>query len=174
MFASASTVHDEYLFVHVYMHACVCVCVCVSLLILQIPVLSTAEDAGHRDICYTGNTSFSGDFVVEDYKTSSGYWHRRLIFLSDRNIVQSEARLFRDYPPSHCINRPLPPVPKQPPPGERSHNKIAVKRSIYACCCLASTASAMSQLVLHVLEGAKQICMSIHEVLTQMPGWVFD
>ncbi|KAK2559373.1 eEF1A lysine and N-terminal methyltransferase [Acropora cervicornis] len=43
-----------------------------------------------------GNSELSGDFVVEDVDGDGGHQYRRLIFLSNRNVVQSEARLVAD------------------------------------------------------------------------------
>jgi len=59
----------------------------------QVPFLSTGEDLGNRVVLHEGNSELSGDFVVEDVDGDGGHQYRRLIFLSNRNVVQSEARL---------------------------------------------------------------------------------
>lgn len=60
---------------------------------LQVPFLSIGEDLGNRVVLHEGNSELSGDFVVEDVDGDGGHKYRRLIFLSNRNVVQSEARL---------------------------------------------------------------------------------
>lgn len=48
---------------------------------------------GKRIIRYQGKSDFSGDFIVEDVFTENNDVYRRLIFLNNRNVVQSEAKL---------------------------------------------------------------------------------
>lgn len=62
----------------------------------QVPFLSIGEDLGNRVVLHEGNSELSGDFVVEDVDGDGGHQYRRLIFLSNRNVVQSEARLVAD------------------------------------------------------------------------------
>ncbi|KAJ8688488.1 hypothetical protein QAD02_024283 [Eretmocerus hayati] len=57
-----------------------------------IPFLSLGSDIGNRKICYEGKSDFSGSFVVEEIETGDGLF-RRLIFLNNQFVVQSEARL---------------------------------------------------------------------------------
>ncbi|KAE8610734.1 hypothetical protein XENTR_v10012226 [Xenopus tropicalis] len=59
----------------------------------QIPFLSAGEDIGARTIQHRGKSDFSGEYVVEDVKGDGNSSYRRLIFLSNQNVVQSEARL---------------------------------------------------------------------------------
>ena len=44
-------------------------------------------------VLYEGKSALSGDYVVEDVDGDGGQKYRRLIFLSNKNVVQSEARL---------------------------------------------------------------------------------
>jgi len=62
------------------------------LLLLQSPFLSLGDEINIRTERHRGSSSLSGDFVVEDIDVS-GDLHRRLIFLSNKNLVQSEASL---------------------------------------------------------------------------------
>lgn len=62
----------------------------------QVPFLSVGEDLGNRVVLYEGNSQSSGDYVVEDVDGDGGQKFRRLIFLSNKNVVQSEARLITD------------------------------------------------------------------------------
>ena len=59
----------------------------------QVPFLSIGENLGNRVVLHEGNSSLSGDYVVEDVDRDSGQKFRRLIFLSNKNVIQSEARL---------------------------------------------------------------------------------
>ncbi|XP_069674155.1 eEF1A lysine and N-terminal methyltransferase homolog isoform X1 [Periplaneta americana] len=59
----------------------------------QIPFLSVGSDVGRREVCYRGHSQMSGDFVVEEVEGDGGHLFRRLIFLSNQGVVQSEARL---------------------------------------------------------------------------------
>jgi len=54
--------------------------------------LSLGEEINIRTERYRGISSLSGEFVVEDVDVS-GNLCRRLIFFSNKNLVQSEARL---------------------------------------------------------------------------------
>ena len=65
----------------------------VFLAFIQVPFLSVGEDLGNRVILHEGNSVLSGDYVVEDVDGDGGQKFRRLIFLSNKNVVQSEARL---------------------------------------------------------------------------------
>ncbi|XP_014678496.1 PREDICTED: methyltransferase-like protein 13 [Priapulus caudatus] len=58
----------------------------------QVPFLSVGADIGRRTTVHQGHSELSGDFVVEDVETDAGLF-RRLVFLSNQNVVQSEAKL---------------------------------------------------------------------------------
>lgn len=59
---------------------------------IQVPFLSVGQDIGNRQIRYKGKSEMSGDYVIEDVDVS-GDMYRRLVFSSNPNIVQSEAKL---------------------------------------------------------------------------------
>nr|XP_034978267.1 eEF1A lysine and N-terminal methyltransferase isoform X2 [Zootoca vivipara] len=59
----------------------------------QVPFLSVGGDIGIRTIQHRGSSPLSGEYVIEDVKGDGAHYFRRLIFLSNRNVVQSEARL---------------------------------------------------------------------------------
>ncbi|KAJ9601480.1 hypothetical protein L9F63_000363 [Diploptera punctata] len=59
----------------------------------QIPFLSVGSDVGKREVCYRGHSQMSGDFVVEEVEGDNGQLFRRLIFLNNQGVVQSEARI---------------------------------------------------------------------------------
>ncbi|KAM3840217.1 eEF1A lysine and N-terminal methyltransferase isoform 2-T2 [Vipera latastei] len=59
----------------------------------QVPFLSVDGDIGIRTIQHSDTSPFSGEYVIEDVKGDGACYFRHLIFLSNRNVVQSEARL---------------------------------------------------------------------------------
>ncbi|CAL1541569.1 unnamed protein product [Lymnaea stagnalis] len=59
----------------------------------QIPFLSIGEDLGKRYAVAQGHSDISGDYLVEDVELNGGQLFRRLVFLANKNVVQSEARL---------------------------------------------------------------------------------
>ena len=67
-----------------------------SLLHLQVPFLSVGGDIGVRTVQHQACSPLSGNYVVEDVQGDDKRYFRRLIFLSNRNVVQSEARLLKD------------------------------------------------------------------------------
>ncbi|XP_017893172.1 methyltransferase-like protein 13 [Ceratina calcarata] len=58
----------------------------------DIPFLSLGTDVGVRTKCYEGKSELSGPFVVEEIE-KDGSEFRRLIFLNNPYVIQSEARL---------------------------------------------------------------------------------
>jgi len=56
--------------------------------------LSLGDEINIRTERHRGMSSLSGEFVVEDVDVG-GDLYRRLIFFSNKNLVQSEARLVR-------------------------------------------------------------------------------
>ncbi|KAL6440843.1 hypothetical protein ACFW04_003339 [Cataglyphis niger] len=58
----------------------------------DIPFLSLGSDVGARTICYEGKSDISGPFVVEEV-AKDGHEFRRLVFLNNPYVIQSEARL---------------------------------------------------------------------------------
>lgn len=66
------------------------------LLFLQVPFLSVGGDIGVRTVQHQDCSPVSGDYVIEDVQGDDRRYFRRLIFLSNRNVVQSEARLLKD------------------------------------------------------------------------------
>ena len=59
----------------------------------QVPYLSIGEDVGERKIIHRGSSTYTGDYVVEDVQIDRDEMFRHLVFLSNKNVVQSEARL---------------------------------------------------------------------------------
>ncbi|KAL4223238.1 Methyltransferase-like protein 13 [Mactra antiquata] len=59
----------------------------------KVPFLSLGNDIGSRNICEQGNSKMSGDYIVEEVEGHGGVIFRRLVFLANQRIVQSETRL---------------------------------------------------------------------------------
>ncbi|NWI11501.1 MET13 protein, partial [Crypturellus soui] len=94
----------------------------------QVPFLSVGGDIGVRMVQHCNTSPLSGEYVVEDVKGDDKCYFRRLIFLSNRNVVQSEARLLAPAPlPGQKKRRKdkRKPVPTEPP--------SAIDKS-YLCC----------------------------------------
>ncbi|KAM5239018.1 eEF1A lysine and N-terminal methyltransferase isoform 3-T3 [Ctenodactylus gundi] len=64
--------------------------------VLQVPFLSVGGDIGFRTVQHKDRSPLSGDYVIEDVQGDDRRYFRRLIFLSNRNVVQSEVRLLKD------------------------------------------------------------------------------
>ncbi|XP_073903584.1 eEF1A lysine and N-terminal methyltransferase isoform X3 [Castor canadensis] len=62
----------------------------------KVPFLSVGGDIGVRTVQHQDCSPLSGDYVIEDVQGDDRRYFRRLIFLSNRNVVQSEARLLKD------------------------------------------------------------------------------
>lgn len=69
-----------------------------SLSSLQVPFLSVGGDIGVRTVRHRDTSPLSGEYVVEDVKGDGTCYFRRLIFLCNRNVVQSEVRLLPPTP----------------------------------------------------------------------------
>jgi len=63
-----------------------------DLLNKKVPYLSFGEDLGQRTVLFQGISDFNGEYAVEDVKIENEIF-RRLIFLNNQNIIQSEAKL---------------------------------------------------------------------------------
>lgn len=51
-----------------------------------------------RTVRHHDTSTLSGEYVIEDVKGDGTCYFRRLIFLRNRNVVQSEARLLAPMP----------------------------------------------------------------------------
>lgn len=59
----------------------------------KIPFLSLGSDVGSRKLIHKGSSELSGDFVIEDVTVNDKKTFRRLIFLNNQSVIQSEALL---------------------------------------------------------------------------------
>ncbi|XP_072176738.1 eEF1A lysine and N-terminal methyltransferase-like [Diadema setosum] len=60
---------------------------------LQVPFLSIGNDVGHREVKYQSAGSLNDEIIVEDVKGEDGDLYRQLVFSSNLNLVQSQAKL---------------------------------------------------------------------------------
>ncbi|KAK2540442.1 Mettl13 [Columba guinea] len=102
---------------------------------LQVPFLSVGGDIGVRTVQHRDTSPLSGEYVVEDVKGDGTFYFRRLIFLRNRNVVQSEARLLAPAPlpasaSCHSGQRKQRKDKKKPSPAEPP---AAIDKS-YLCC----------------------------------------
>lgn len=51
------------------------------------------EDLSKVEVLEEGTSDLTGDYVIEDLEGTDGNFYRRLIFLNNQNLIQSEARL---------------------------------------------------------------------------------
>lgn len=51
------------------------------------------NDVGTREVMYKGKSAMSGEYVVEDVKGEDDEIFRRLIFMSNQSVIQSEAQI---------------------------------------------------------------------------------
>nr|XP_057929096.1 eEF1A lysine and N-terminal methyltransferase [Doryrhamphus excisus] len=59
----------------------------------QVPFLSVGGDLGWREVVSRGKSEHSGEYCVENVRGEDGELYRRLVFLSNAALVQSESRL---------------------------------------------------------------------------------
>lgn len=57
----------------------------------QIPYLSLGSEVGNRETIYKGRSDMSGDFIVEEVTGQDKKVFRRLVFLNNQFVIQSEA-----------------------------------------------------------------------------------
>ncbi|KAM4628820.1 eEF1A lysine and N-terminal methyltransferase [Polymixia lowei] len=68
----------------------------------QVPFLSVGGELGCREVVSRGVSELSGEYSVEDVRGEDGQLYRRLVFLSNSGLVQSEGRLVSlNTAPSH-------------------------------------------------------------------------
>lgn len=71
----------------------ICLFNCSVRVTIQVPFLSVGGDLGWREEVSRGVSELSGEYCVENVKGEDGELYRRLVFLSNTALVQSESRL---------------------------------------------------------------------------------
>ncbi|XP_070177056.1 eEF1A lysine and N-terminal methyltransferase-like isoform X2 [Littorina saxatilis] len=90
---------------------------------VQVPFLSIGEDIGSRTVRHRGHSQMSGDYIVEDAEGEADQTFRRLVFLANQNLVQSEVRLVA--PPSE--------KKKKKKGGKKGSGSLQIDKSYLAC-----------------------------------------
>ncbi|XP_026542706.1 methyltransferase-like protein 13 [Notechis scutatus] len=148
----------------------------------QVPFLSVDGDIGIRTIQHSDTSPFSGEYVIEDVKGGGACYFRRLIFLSNRNIVQSEARLSSRV--SHKGNKQKQQKKKKVDLRDRSKSdaeaaRLAIDKS-YLCCahhramvsglCLLKNPEGLPKAQIHMLViglGGGSLPLFLHDYFVQ-------
>ncbi|KAM3668140.1 eEF1A lysine and N-terminal methyltransferase [Ammospiza maritima maritima] len=139
----------------------------------QVPFLSVGGDIGVRAVRHRGSSALSGDFVVEDVKGDGSCYFRRLIFLQNRNVVQSEARLLAPTPlPGQKKRRKdkKKPSPTEPPGAiDKSYLCCEHHKAMVAGLCLLGGPDALpgELAVLVVGLGGGSLPLFVHDYFSQ-------
>ncbi|XP_053805805.1 eEF1A lysine and N-terminal methyltransferase isoform X2 [Vidua chalybeata] len=139
----------------------------------QVPFLSVGGDIGVRAVRHCGSSPLSGEFVVEDVKGDGTCYFRRLIFLQNRNVVQSEARLLAPTPlPGQKKSRrdKKKPSPTEPPGAiDRSYLCCEHHKAMVAGLCLLGGPDALpgELAVLVVGLGGGSLPLFVHDYFSQ-------
>lgn len=64
--------------------------------ILQYPVLTLGDDLGTHTIVHRDTSPISGSYVVEEFTGEEGVQVRRLVFLSNPLLAQTEVQMKRE------------------------------------------------------------------------------
>ena len=99
----------------------------------SIPFLSLGEDVGSATVVFRGQSELSGELFVEDVEgvDDDGFTLRRLIFGSNRNLIQSEARLLKP-PAGSAKPEPVTAAVDQTYLANEHHNSIVAAFSLLA------------------------------------------
>ena len=95
-------------------------------------------------MCHRGHSELSGDYIVEDAEGEGGQTFRRLIFLSNQNIVQSEVRLVAA-PSGECIVKSVILVTRKVPVEVSSPQPLLSASMLVLCLVVMSQKKAGSQ-----------------------------
>ncbi|XP_066548047.1 eEF1A lysine and N-terminal methyltransferase [Amia ocellicauda] len=83
----------------------------------QVPFLSVGGGVGWRAVVHRGRSALSGELAVEDVRGEDGGLFRRLVFIDNEGVVQSESRLTEPGAPSLKKNKKKKPPAVPPKPG---------------------------------------------------------
>ncbi|XP_010215275.1 PREDICTED: methyltransferase-like protein 13 [Tinamus guttatus] len=140
----------------------------------QVPFLSVGGDIGVRTVQHRNTSPLSGEYVVEDVKGDDKCYFRRLIFLSNRNVVQSEARLLAPAPlPGQKKRRRdrKKPCPTEPPSAiDKSYLCCEHHKAMVAGLCLLESADPLPGAPLSVLVvglGGGSLPLFLHDYFSQ-------
>ncbi|XP_075567158.1 eEF1A lysine and N-terminal methyltransferase isoform X2 [Pelecanus crispus] len=140
----------------------------------QVPFLSVGGDIGVRTVRHCDTSPLSGEYVVEDVKGDGTCYFRRLVFLRNRNVVQSEARLLAPTPlPGQKKRRKdkKKPSPAEPPTAiDKSYLCCEHHKAMVAGLCLLGGPDPLPGAVLAVLVvglGGGSLPLFVHDYFSQ-------
>ncbi|XP_025979230.2 eEF1A lysine and N-terminal methyltransferase isoform X2 [Dromaius novaehollandiae] len=140
----------------------------------QVPFLSVGGDIGVRTVQHRDISALSGEYVVEDVKGDDKCYFRRLVFLSNRNVVQSEARLLAPAPlPGQKKRRKdrKKPSPTEPPSAiDKSYLCCEHHKAMVAGLCLLGSPDPLPGAPLTVLVvglGGGSLPLFLHDYFSQ-------
>ncbi|KAM4641519.1 eEF1A lysine and N-terminal methyltransferase [Discoglossus pictus] len=100
----------------------------------QIPFLTSGGDIGDRVVQHRGRSQLSGEYVVEDVRGDGTDYFRRLVFLNNQNVVQSEARLLPSKAHSGKKKKKNKKNPQLQPAEKQDNITMSVIDKSYLCC----------------------------------------
>ncbi|NWS75712.1 MET13 protein, partial [Crotophaga sulcirostris] len=139
----------------------------------QVPFLSVGGDIGVRTVRHRASSALSGDYVVEDVRGDGTCCFRRLIFLCNRNVVQSEARLLAPAAlPDQKKRRKgkkKPSPAEQPPAIDKSYLCCEHHKAMVAGLCLLGCPNSLPAplAVLVVGLGGGSLPLFVHDYFSQ-------
>lgn len=98
----------------------------------QVPFLSVGGDLGWREVVGRGVSALTGEYSVEDVRGEDGQLYRRLIFMKNSQLVQSECRLrsTATAQKKKSKKKPKPPATDSPAPSDKNHT---IDRGFLCC-----------------------------------------
>ncbi|XP_018589744.1 eEF1A lysine and N-terminal methyltransferase-like isoform X2 [Scleropages formosus] len=101
----------------------------------QVPFLSVGGELGWREVVSQGKSALSGEYCVEDVRGEDGLLYRRLVFLDNAGVVQSESRLSSTPAASgRKKNKKKKPKPEAPPTQGGANTATTAVDKTFLCC----------------------------------------
>lgn len=99
----------------------------------QVPFLSVGGDLGWREVIGRGVSDLTGEYSVEDVRGEDGHLYRRLVFMNNTQLVQSESRLRSTTPSSAHKKRSKKKTKPSTDPPPSAGKKHAVDKGFLCC-----------------------------------------
>ncbi|XP_007239581.2 eEF1A lysine and N-terminal methyltransferase [Astyanax mexicanus] len=99
----------------------------------QVPFLSVGGDLGWREVVGRGVSDLTGEYSVEDVRGEDGHLYRRLVFMNNTQLVQSESRLRSTTPSSAHKKRSKKKTKPSTDPPPSAGKKHAVDKGFLCC-----------------------------------------
>ncbi|KAJ8277836.1 hypothetical protein GJAV_G00080660 [Gymnothorax javanicus] len=99
----------------------------------QVPFLSVGGDLGWREVVSRGVSALSGEYTVEDVRGEDEQLYRRLVFLDNAGLVQSESRLRAQSTAASAQKKRKKKKSKPVPPPVPGGSSLSVDRGFLCC-----------------------------------------